>query len=121
MIEAFLNPLVLVAILGSIAGPAAVLLLGWARDQRKSQAAAQKDVADAKHSDTDGEVHVAGVVLKWAQLLQAELAVVRGKVKALETEVHELRRENSRLRQFNAMLTRQIVGLGAQPVEMPDE
>ena len=121
MIETFLNPIVIVAILGSVASPVLLFLLGWKRNQRQSQAAAEKDVAEARHSDTDGDVNVAGVVLKWAQQLQAELAVVRGKVDALETEVHALRRDNFRLRQYNAVLTHQVLGLGAKPVNMPDE
>lgn len=119
--EALQNPVVLGAVIASLIGPAAMLLLGWARDQRKSQAQATRDVAEARSADVAGEVGVAGVVLQWSKDLREELRAVKGEVEGLKAQIEKLERQNRALRRHNEILTAQVVDLGGVPHAMPED
>lgn len=128
MAEALQNPVVLAAILTAVVGPAAAVLLNWAANQRKSRAGATRDVAEARHSDVEGDVSVAGVVLRWSEGLRDELAKVKtevaglkAQIRGLEDEIAVLRKENSRLRAHNAELSAQVQDLGGVPRAMLPE
>lgn len=118
---AFEDPAVVVAVVGAVFGPAVMLVLGWARDRRKSTAAAAREVAEARKADATADASVASVVLQWADRLAAELATVKAKVDGLEAQVEALQRENRRLRAHNAQLSAQVVDLGGVPHAMPED
>lgn len=103
--------------LGVIAGG----LITWARMRGKDAASATHDVAMAKREGHEGEASVAGVILSWAQRMEAQVKTLEGKVKALEDELGAVKREAAKLRRHNELLTSQVIDLGGVPVPMPGE
>ena len=121
MMELLQNPALLVAVAASVVGPALVVLLGWARDRRTSDAQAKRDIAEARRSDADGTAGIAGVVLRWSEGLRDELAKVKAEVKVLHEQIDRLERQNRALRRHNEALTAQVLVLGGTPVAMPED
>lgn len=121
MADALQSPAVLVAIVSAIVGPAAMVVLNWAANRRKTQAGATKDVADARHAEVEGDVSVAGVVLRWSEGLRDELAKVKTEVAGLKAQIAQLERQNRALRRHNEILTAQVVDLGGVPLAMPED
>ena len=110
------QPAVNAAIITAIIGPVIAGLMVYLRTRRRESA--DVDVLLRKMS-IDQEVSVSGVVLTWAQRLEAQMERLHGEATACRAELRALRQEVDAFREHNRLLVEQVRGLGGAPVLMP--
>ncbi len=76
---------------------------------------------EARHTEIEGDVSIAGVVHRWSEGLRDELAKLTVEFASLKSLIAQLERQNRALHRHNALITDQVVDLGGTPLAMPED
>lgn len=107
---------VIVSIVTALVGP---VVVGWLVHLRTRKSEERKANADVSRLNREHEVSVSGVVLSWAQRLEAQVERTTRAKELAEAENARLERENEALREHNRLLIAQLLAAGLTPAPEP--